>query len=333
MKSSILIIGTDSKWEEKQLKKSAEEKGYLAQILKANSIFISLNASEAELFYENKNITESFKNSRIIFRRTRGGRDKIIALSLIAQYWDVPFTDSVMSIMSNLNKAIIKPVSMNKIRQIPTVFLEKKATFDYQSLGILLPILVKHTCGRHGEGIKIFNTSIEVEGFLEENDAEVMLQPFLKIEEEYRIFVIGSQSLGVIKKIPEKGKRIANYAAGAQFLPAKIPLELEEEAIDICRQQKIEIGGVDIARVGEEYFLLEVNRCPEFRAFSRAKEVNVAEKIIENLTSRIVDEKEVFRSTNSAESSKHHRRAAAIVLPRRKKETQDLHHSEILKRL
>ncbi len=281
MRKYLFIIGTECKWEEEELKKAAKKKNLSAQILKVKDINIQLNTSEGILFYQGKNITKKFKESYVIFRRTRGKPDKMISLALLAQHWQVPFTDSVISIMGNLNKMIsMSAINTKRIKQVPTAFLGKKEQFDPKKNNFPLPLLTKPTQGRHGEGIKIFKTTRSLNKFLKQNNSEILLQPFLNIEEEYRIFVVGNKSLGATKKIPAKGSKIANYAAGAQFLPTKIDPAIEKEAIKICQQQEIEIGGVDLAKTKNKFHLLEINRCPEFKAFSKAKKIDVAEKII-----------------------------------------------------
>jgi len=86
---------------------------------------------------------------------------------------------------------------------------------------------------------------------------------------------------GVIQKIPEAGSVIANYAAGAQFKVATLPRSVVRECVTLCQQQGIDIGGVDLAKVGKNFYLLEVNRCPEFKAFTKATGIDVAGKIVE----------------------------------------------------
>jgi len=212
----------------------------------------------------------------------------MISLALLVDHWRIPATDSVLSIATNLNKAYSLPsLTLKSIQHIPTCFLQKDKAFDKLALSLTPPLLVKPVCGRHGEGIQIMETADDVSMFLStQHKDNLMLQSFLKIDEEYRVFVVGDQSLGVIKKIPKEGSVIANYAAGAQFVSAKVPEAIKAECIEICRQQCIDIGGVDLARIGDGFFLLEINRCPEFRAFSKAKDINVAEHIVKFITKK-----------------------------------------------
>ncbi|PIZ72568.1 hypothetical protein COY07_03060 [Candidatus Peregrinibacteria bacterium CG_4_10_14_0_2_um_filter_43_11] len=285
MKQSILIIGADRKWEEEELLRAAKATGYTARILDAHRLLIRLNESGAELFYEQQNITPLFKKSRIIFRRTRGTQEKMITLSLLAKHWGIPFTDTVASVMSNLNKSISMPSVhlKGKIRHIKTAFLCRGEAFDFEAFDFHFPLLVKPVHGRHGEGIKTIRNEKNLSNVLKWNRKAIMIQPFLEIESEYRIFVVGGKALGAIRKIPKKGSVIANYAAGAQFVPAIPDEKVIQEAITICEEQYIDIGGVDVAQVGKHFYLLEVNRCPEFQAFSATTGIDVAKKITEFL--------------------------------------------------
>jgi glutathione synthase/RimK-type ligase-like ATP-grasp enzyme len=286
-KNHFYIIGTECKWEEKEILKAVRRKGFSGKILGARGMDIRLSAGGAQLYYAGKNITETFKKSRIFFRRTRGAQEKMITLAILAKGWGLRFTDSVKSIVSNLNKAIFLPsVITKKINNIETVFAGRGATLESLNTAFPYPVLIKPVCGRHGEGIKIIKNEDGLARFLAVNNKDVMIQAFLKIDAEYRIFVVGGKALGVVQKIPKKGSHIANYAAGARFIKCKIPSFAVREAISICRGQKIDIGGVDLAKVGNRFYLLEVNRCPEFYAFSGATGINVAERIVEFLLNK-----------------------------------------------
>lgn len=284
MVKNIFIIGTDYKWEEAEILKSAQMQKIEAAFLDITKIQLRVNHNEAEVFFNGEDITTKFKQSRLVFRRTRGRQGQMIALALLADSWQIPFTDSVVSILSNLNKMIALPaIHLKKLKHIPTVFCEELSKREENSLSFDFPVLVKPALGRHGEGIEILENQDAWQKVL---GKRVLLQPFLSFEAEYRVFVLKNEVLGVIKKIPETGKKIANYAAGAQFLVTELPNEIKSEAIEVCQQQQIEIAGVDLAQSGEDFYLLEVNRCPEFFAFTNATKVNVAEKILNFILSK-----------------------------------------------
>ena len=282
----LFVIGTDMQWEEEQILSAGKGYDLECVMLLASDISIRLQEHDADALYKGSSIRALLQKGSIIFRRTRDARDRMIVLALLADRWSIPHTDSILSIATNLNKFLSIPqVPLQKISHVPTIFLDQEN--HPENIAFPFPILAKPVDGRHGEEIEIFHGAAALETFLARTDRKhMMLQPFLSIEEEYRVFVIGNSSPGIIKKIPQKGSRIANYAAGASFVPAGIPPDIEQESIDLCISCGIDVGGVDIARIGNTYYLLEINRCPEFRAFSSAMNMNVAEKIVAYLAGK-----------------------------------------------
>ena len=282
MKQSILIIGSDEKWEERALLAEAEKQMLEARFIMAGDVTVFLDENRARLFYGDEEITELFYRSKIIFRRTRGAMDKMFVLANLADSGhQAVYTDSVQSIMNNLNKVHSMHLAITKhIRHIPTVFVINGQEFDIKAFGLSLPLVIKPACGRHGEGVIFVEDQQTLNKTLADNNQSVLVQKALDIKREYRIFVVGGKCLGVIEKIPEEGSRVANYAAGAEFRQAEIPEQYIQDAVEICRQEKIDIGGVDIAFADDHYYLLEVNRCPEFKAFNKATGIDVSKEII-----------------------------------------------------
>lgn len=284
LKRSILIIGSDRLWEEEQLLLVAGNAEYEADFITAASVTVTVGQSEADLLFQGKSIRERFRRSRILFRRSRGAEDIMSTLALLARHWKVPATDSPVSILTNINKALSMPsLTLHALRHIATSFLKKESAVPESLPALSFPLLIKPSRGRHGEGVRILRSRSELEQALKNIRENMLLQEYLPIDEEFRVFVVGNRSLGVIRKIPPAGSVVANYAAGARFVPAELPASIEREAVTVCRQQEIDIGGVDIARVDEHHYLLEANRCPEFKAFTAATKVNVAQEIIDFL--------------------------------------------------
>ena len=276
----IIIIGADFKWEEEQLLEQAKCKN-------KNSEFILLDDLEVEIgtqtkFLKNKkDIFDSFLGDELfIIRRSRGNFEKLISLVEILQKRGFIFTDSFRSISTNLNKEIFMATIESTILPHPpkSFFIEPKKNI---CRNLQFPVVSKPVLGRHGQDVIIHKNQDSLQKTINNSNKILIVQNFLKIESEFRVFVIGKKSLGIIKKIPQKGSNIANYAQGAQFIKSDIPEKFIKESVKLCQTQKIDIGGVDIARTEDDkYFLLEINRCPEFKAFSKATNINVSSEII-----------------------------------------------------
>ncbi len=141
--------------------------------------------------------------------------------------------------------------------------------------------------GRHGEDIFIHKNLESLQNAIDKSSETLIIQAYLEVESEFRAFIIGDKVLGVVKKIPESGTTIANYAAGAKFVKVDLPKNILDESVKLCQKQEIDIGGVDIAYdKNGNYFLLEINRCPEFKAFQTATKVDVAGEVIDFVLSK-----------------------------------------------
>ncbi|MBC7114306.1 MAG: ATP-grasp domain-containing protein [Archaeoglobi archaeon] len=130
----------------------------------------------------------------------------------------------------------------------------KKPVFGYQGIGVELRM--------RGEFIKDFS----------------MVQEFIR-GEEYRVFVIGDEIFGAVRKVPREGEWRANISLGARAESA----ELDEEILELSIRASSSVGcifsAVDLI-LGSEPHFLEVNATPNFRSFPGAEE-RIVEKCIE----------------------------------------------------
>ncbi|MBC7110130.1 MAG: ATP-grasp domain-containing protein [Archaeoglobi archaeon] len=130
----------------------------------------------------------------------------------------------------------------------------RKPIFGYQGIGAEIR--------RKGEVLKDFG----------------MVQEFIR-GEEYRVFVIGDEIFGAVRKIPKEGEWRANVSLGARTEST----ELEEEILRLSLRASRSVGcvfsAVDLIMAQKPYFL-EVNATPNFRSFPGA-ENRIVEKCIE----------------------------------------------------
>ena len=286
MPKKIFIVGSDYKWEEQQLEKEAHSLGFSVQFILLSKISFHLS-SQTKIFFEGNDILQKIdKNTFFIIRRSRGAYEKLVALVNYLDQNNIHHTDSFRSVTTNLNKKLSLTTINSQLLPHPpgTTFADGDNFENITHKLIPLPCIVKPVMGRHGEGVQIVNDFEFLKTILARATETQIIQSFIDIAAEYRVFVLKEKSLGVIKKIPPEGSKIANYAAGAEFVPAELPQKIIQESIHICQTHGIDIGGVDIAQSKKgDFFLLEVNRCPEFQAFSNSTNLNVAREILQNL--------------------------------------------------
>ncbi len=296
MKNKITIIGSDFKFEEQAILDKCIDLNINAEFFLLEDLEIRLG-TKTEFIKNEKSVFESFvRNERFIIRRSRGNFEKCVAFVEILKQRNFIFSDSFRSISTNLNKEIFLTTIESEILPHPpnSFFIEAGKILTNKKLRF--PLLSKPVLGRHGQGIVIHNDLKSLQKTISESTENLIIQDYLEIKAEYRVFVVGNKSLGVVRKIPESGTTIANYAAGAKFIKARLPKDVVSEAVLLCRKQEIDIGGVDIAcDKNGNYFLLEINRCPEFKAFQKVREVDVAKEIIH----LILDKEHEFYNNSS----------------------------------
>lgn len=283
MIKKIYIIWSDYKWEEERLEQEAKYLWYKVKFLPLEQIAFKLWNS-TEIFFEWKNIlSEIDENSIFIIRRSRWQVEKLIAL---VYYFDkklIKYTDSFESISTNLSKKRSMISIESKIIPHPpwTTFINKLNYKNIDKKTIKFPCIIKPINWRHWEWVELIKDYKELEDMIWKTQEIHILQGFIDIEAEYRIFIIKWESIWVIQKIPEEWSLIANYKAGARFIKSNLENKLINESIKICNEQKIDIWWVDIVKSKEwKYYILEINRCPEFKAFTQATWINIAKEII-----------------------------------------------------
>jgi|GEM_PF-1752938 len=274
----IIIIGADQKWEEDALLK-ADYPNIEIVLLKDIDLCVS---NQTKLIHNGENLFERLTgNERFIIRRSRGQFEKLLAIVGLLKKRGFIFTDSFSAVATNLNKEIAMATLESTIFPHPTgSFFAQPGKILTQEL--TFPLISKPVTGRHGEGIHIHDNIESLQAEVHHTQEPLLIQPYLNIHTEYRIFVIGNDALGAVKKEAAPGEKVANYAAGAQFEAVTLPSNQLNEAVKLCCEQGIDIGGVDIAQTDDgKTYILEINRCPEFKAFSAATGIDVAQKIIE----------------------------------------------------
>ena len=107
---------------------------------------------------------------------------------------------------------------------------------------------------------------------------DFIIQEYLDIKNEYRVFVLGKQSLGVCEKKGE-GLVAKNFAQGGEFFYLRNQ-ELESLAETLALELNHHTLGFDIVKTrNDELKLLEVNSWANFEGFGKASNINMPEKI------------------------------------------------------
>ena len=166
-----------------------------------------------------------------------------------------------------------------------TVYFTKKT--KEEALGLLkeaqinFPFIVKPEGSSKGIGVALIHDKKSFDSYFDGEDvqefSDFIMQEYLDILHEYRVFVLGKKSLGVCEKIADGIAK--NFAQGGEFVYMKDP-ELESFAEKLSLDIKHHVLGFDIVKTKKgEVKILEINSWPAFMGFEEASRINMSEKI------------------------------------------------------
>ena len=121
----------------------------------------------------------------------------------------------------------------------------------------------------------------ELEKFkvIEDTD-KFLFQGYIPIAYDIRVFVVGSEALGAMKRIVGKDDFRSNASLGAAVEKIELTDSLKNIAISATRAYRYEVAGVDIVIHGGREYVLEVNNAPQWMAFKKVVGINPAEAIV-----------------------------------------------------
>lgn len=156
------------------------------------------------------------------------------------------------------------------------------------------PFIVKPNKGAQGEGIELIRNSDDLRSFVNRcSIQDYVFQNFITNTGDWRVIVVGSRPLGVIKRTSPQGTFLNNLSQGATSTAEKDPKILSiinDMAVKAASAMNLRYCGVDIIRDEETgaYYVLETNTAPQWivpqqagNYFQDATGVDVAEELVD----------------------------------------------------
>lgn len=177
----------------------------------------------------------------------------------------------------------------NKIPCLKTAYGEKHS---YASLVPKLgtPFVAKLANGSLGKQVWKISSPQEFTRFIKERKMDkrrYLFQKFYQTDGDYRVFVIGKEIFGPVKRLAPKGEWRTNLP-GAKHERAENKKKVLEIARKFADKTGIEFAGLDILIDSSgRPRLIEINTMPSFKVFDQIyPEVNIAQKTLELLTQK-----------------------------------------------
>lgn len=206
-------------------------------------------------------------------------RERNIKLLNEKVIFDYPYYDK-------FNQAYI--FDKNDIATITTIHLSenniKRVSEMMKSFEMSYPVIVKDSRGGIGIGVDKMDSQEEMESFLEDKEnVNLIFQPFLENGGDYRVLVVNGKSMGIMKRIAEKGEWKNNFSRGAK-IEAHDDTEMEKFAEDVCGRIGFDFAGVDVFKIDGKNVVIEVNMFPGFEGFEKIyPKKNIAKEVIKKL--------------------------------------------------
>jgi hypothetical protein len=102
---------------------------------------------------------------------------------------------------------------------------------------------------------------------------EYIVQPKLRIEKEYRAYMVGGE---IVSPLAIKASKTAKQPVRLISLQEKIPSDILKIGQAVYDATNYDLCGLDIAQTKDGFFLLEVNRSPQFKKYMQLTGTNLA---------------------------------------------------------
>ena len=159
-----------------------------------------------------------------------------------------------------------------------------------------LPAVIKLIKGTHGQGVILAesksNTISIVEAFRKSRQ-DILLQEFIKEAggADIRVFVVGDEIVGVMKRQAAPGEFRSNLHRGATASIFKLNDQQKETALRCTKILGLDVAGVDMLLSDKGPMILEVNASPGLEGIETTTKNDIAGKIIALVERKVLNGK------------------------------------------
>lgn len=277
----FLIIGPKRSANTEDLLKEIKEKGFEGEAANLKELSFQASNNVFNIFYNNKDLVDF----DIVF--LRGYNVHCDEARIIAQYIikkgkividEVLARDFIPGKLSEARKLTASDINYIDTQRVISNGITKEVLKKEK-----LPVIIKPIYGEQGKGILKINTKDELETFFKrtrEYDQEYMIQKYIPLEEDFRVFVVGDKILGGIKRKKKEGDFRTNISVGADAEKVLVSDEMREISLRAVKILNCEVAGVDLVRFDKKFYVIEVNFTPQWQGFKKTTGINPAKEII-----------------------------------------------------
>lgn len=281
----ICLLGSKKSKETGLLLAEAKKRGYQARVILIDDL-VFVGGREKVITYQGDEISDLF-DVFLVRGLSRHPDETLLLCSYLAEKGKVVVDQRLAHKRYYRTKlATAFKFAQSQINYPATYFVSSSKNIAEVLKKLSPPLIVKEIWGMHSRGVLRFKKQKEAENFFKDKKGEYLIQEDLEENEYIRIFVIGDEVIGAIKRTKRRPLKNRAIKAGVKSKKIEASRELNELALKAMRISGNDVSGLDFIKHNGKYYLIEANRSPQFRAFSKITVINVAEKIINYLEER-----------------------------------------------
>lgn len=230
-------------------------------------------------------------------------------LDLYAKKHEIPVVDEYLRTQGPLRrfKSVMGWQLFDKEVSYPkTSMVENMKDLREELKNWNLPVIVKLSRGgRHGMGtfwIRAMEDLDELATTLNERSGRAveegkekpvyrgfLIQEFIPNDGDFRLFVVGYETLGGFKRKPKEEKLVLNKSVGKSEGLQVVPEDVVKMANRAAKAVEVEVAGIDLIRDNRtgKVYVVEVNEAPEFKIFEKRTGKNAVEAVLEYLKLKV----------------------------------------------
>jgi len=296
---NILIVGKVTSGQTDRLKEEGRARGHRVDNVSSRSLVIDASVASFNPYIKGVGISQY----DLVYMLTVGDRkwEWYLAMRYFAKEHNIvvverKMIDSSKKIFFTPNAELLKQVE-NGIN-----FPRSVTVMEPRGLGEVLqefefPVVLKVGALQRGLGVFRADDLQGLMGIIKKySDQSVfMIREFIPNDGDIRVFTIGYKAIGAMKRVPPEGDFRSNISRGGRGVPFELASNPEVAAIaeKLSTLNETEIAGVDIIRHKDtgRFYVLEINRGPQFRGLEESTGINVAGKMIEYFESKLAYKK------------------------------------------
>ncbi|MBW6441146.1 RimK family alpha-L-glutamate ligase [Patescibacteria group bacterium] len=277
-KIKFVIVGASKTDNTKDLVCEIKSRGYKVYLIQPKKLIFEFSKNKYTAWQENLKLDNM---DIFIFR---GYNVNIVEAKILAEKL---IREKKVVIDEALAKELI-PSKIYELSQFIRYGISHPKTFQALDLSsykyifdkINFPVIIKPLYGQKGQGIVKMDTKRQVYNFLKNNYKGYLIQEYLEIDSDIRIFIVNNKVIGAIRRFIIPGDFRSNVSLGAKVEQVHPNREMTDLAIRAVKAMKYEVAGVDIITHKGKLYVLEVNSTPQWQKFKKVTGINPAKYII-----------------------------------------------------